>query len=83
MVGNARANRQNARAKPVAQVVLQPEAQFFTALGLKQFLDAFANFAQRQGAQKQGFVGRVDNQSSTAASGFGRTSSEITWVSIR
>lgn len=42
--------------KPVAQVVLHPEAQFFAALGAGQFLDAFANFVQRQGAQKRGFV---------------------------
>ena len=32
VVGHVRANRQDARAKPVAQVVLQPDAQFFAAL---------------------------------------------------
>ena len=57
VVGHVGANRQKARTEPVAQVVLQPKAQFFAALGLQHLLDAFANFAQRQGAQKKGFVG--------------------------
>ena len=59
VVGHVGTKRHNARTEPVAQVVLQPKAQFLAALGLQHLLDAFANFAQRQCAQKQGFVGCV------------------------
>ncbi|WP_349279497.1 hypothetical protein [Polaromonas hydrogenivorans] len=41
-------------------------AQFFAALGIGQFLNAFQNFAQRQDVKNRALSGVVANQSSTA-----------------
>ena len=50
-IGHLRPDGQDARTELLAQVVLQPQPQFFAAGSIGKPLHPFANFAERQDTQ--------------------------------